>query len=1183
MYFKRIEIHGFKSFAEPTVIEFDRGITCVVGPNGSGKSNICDAIRWVLGAQSAKMLRGDKMEDVIFAGTQNRKSRGMAEVTLVIDNTDAALDIDYNEVAITRRMYRSGESEYLINNNLCRMRDIRELIMDTGIGVEGYSIIGQGKISDIISNNTESIREILEETAGIVMYRSRKADAERKLSSATTNMERVGDIIGEIEGRIDKLRDDSEKATRYLELRDRHRELEINITLKNIENIKEKNKEVEVDLANLKKEIDEISVKREALAGEISKGLTLREELDEKIEASRQEQSLVAGELSRLVNQREVNSERIAAIERNDQRLRTEIKELEEKIESEKASSKELFDEKKEWDEKLIALRSELEEKLAAFRKYQEELHEKGNTIDEKKNELLDLQSRVSSKKAEMQGMESLKETLQRRKEQIETEKGSGEEENRSSADSLDEAKSQAEAIRGELEGLKKQREARRTSHEGKVSEERKLSSAMEELKISIGQKQARKRTFEEMQAGYEGYNNAVKFIMKNKPAGIEGTVADLINVPDGFETAMETALGATIQNIICDGDDAAKKAIELLKKEKAGRLTFLPLGSIKPRGVLKEDKVEKSKGFKGYGVDCLEFNEKYRSAVEYLVGNVVVMESMDDAIALSKNIGGSYKLVTLEGEIITAGGAITGGRHKHKSTNIFERKSEIKQLARELDDLEKETAAGEKRIEELRREIADFDGQIALDGETIAEKERELFAKENEITIISTAITDFESQGERWQKELDNIAREMGSSNESIGRLEQDVESAESEISEIEKWLEENSSSYDEDREQLENRNREITEARIAVGSCENEKNRVDAIVGRVEMQMHTYEADKARKEAELESINDEKANILGSHNENADVIEDKKKAKEELDGQLEILQNQRREVTAKSAEDNKVKEELDRTALQLSNQKNELDIKQARQDTQLENAKNKLWEEFEISYAQAIDYRKEDFVMSSAVRENRDIKRELRELGEVNVGAIEEYKEVSERYEFLCGQRSDIEQSMKELTKIITDMDKIIKEKFKESFDSVVLNFEEAFRELYGGGHAKISLADESDPFNSEIEITAQPPGKQLKHINLLSGGEKTMTAIALMFAVLKTKPTPCCILDEVEAALDDSNLEIFGNYVRSFEGVQFTLITHQKQTMEHADVMYGITMPESGISKVYSLRMEDQTQSA
>ena len=1180
MYFKRIEIHGFKSFAEPTVIEFDRGITCVVGPNGSGKSNICDAIRWVLGAQSAKMLRGDKMEDVIFAGTAARKSRGMAEVTLVIDNSEGELDIEFNEVAITRRMYRSGESEYLINNSQCRMKDIRELIMDTGIGVEGYSIIGQGKISDIISNNTESIREILEETAGIVMYRSRKADAERKLASAGANMERVGDIIGEIEGRIDKLKEDSEKASRFLELRDRHRELEINITLKNIESIKEKSKAAEADLENLKKEIDEITGKRDSLAAQIGEGLSKREELDEEIEGKRSQQNQVSGELNRLVNQREVNSERLSAIERADARTREELKDLEEKIRSEKNDSGELFEEKQEWDDKLAEAKADLEEKLSAFTTEQDDLHRLGDALDEKKNELMDLQRRVSSAKAEISGMESLKETLEKRQEQVEEERDSGEEGNRSSVDSLETAQKEKEQLKKELEEASAQREEAGRKYTAGMEEERQLAQSLEDIRISIGQKQARKKTFEEMQHNYEGYNNAVKFIMKDKARGIRGTVADLINVPKGYETAMETAFAGTIQNIICDSDNDAKTAIERLKKERAGRLTFLPLGSIRSRGVKTDDVIDRHSGFKGYAADRLSFDEEYRPAIEYLIGNVVIMDDIDSAIALSKKIGGGYKLVTMEGELITAGGSITGGRHRNKSANIFERKAEVNKLGEELGELEERRRKGEEKLEQLRQDIEDARRSIEEKDEMVTGKERELLAKENEITLINTTITDFENTSERWEKELANIDQEKRSAAESISRLEERIDQGEEEIRSTESWLEEKTEEYEEARVRLEESSQQITDARIAVGSCENEKSRIDAIVRHVQDTLTQYQSDVDRKTSQLEQMEKEKADILGTHNENTDVIDEKKKIKEELDQVLAVLSEQRKEMNAKAAEDNRVKEELDRKSLALSNQKNELDIRQARHETQLENARNKLWEEFEISYAQALDYAREDFVMSSAVKENRQIKNELRELGEVNIGAIEEYAQVSERYEFLCGQRSDIEQSMAELNKIITDMDKIIKEKFSESFDSVVDNFEEAFRELYGGGHAKITLADESDPFNSEIEITAQPPGKQLKHINLLSGGEKTMTAIALMFAVLKTKPTPCCILDEIEAALDDSNLEIFGNYVRQFEGVQFTLITHQKQTMEHADVMYGITMPESGVSKVYSLRMEDQT---
>lgn len=1181
MFFKRIELHGFKSFAEPTVIEFDRGITCVVGPNGSGKSNICDAIRWVLGAQSAKALRGDKMEDVIFAGTASRKSRGMAEVTLVIDNTDGELDIDYNEVAITRRMYRSGESEYLINNTQCRMRDIRELIMDTGIGVEGYSIIGQGKISDIISNNTESIREILEETAGIVMYRSRKQDAERKLASASQNMERVTDIIGEIEGRIGKLKEDSEKATRYLELRDRHRELEINLTLRNIESIKEKNKDVLLDIEKLAKDIDEVGKRREELSEKISVSMKERENLDEIIEERRSKLAFVTDELSEVTSRSRIRAERMTAIERASERLKSEIADLDGKIASEREDSARIFDEKKEWDEKLAALTAELAEKTAEHEKLTALLAEKESSVDEKKSELFELQTNISRKEMEKAGVENLAAALDKRANDIEDEKDSGEDSNRDFVEHLRRAGERAEEIRAEIARLSSEKKELKEKAEGFREKERDLAEKIEDARVRIGQAAERKRAFEEMEANYEGYNNAVRTVMRAKQDGIMGTVAELMEAEKGYEIAMETALGASMQHIICRDDDTAKKAIGKLKAERKGRATFLPVSSIRSRGVKTDAKVEKMPGFRGYAVDRLSCDEELDIIAEYLVGNIVVTEDMTSAIAMAKKSGGGFKFVTLEGEIITSGGSITGGRHKHDSANMFERKADIRSLAEKIASLEKEREDGDAALKKAADDEAAANEEIRVREERISELERESFVTEQEIESLKSAIDEFETTSERWEKELADIREEKKQTEGSAAGLGEKIEEMKERARSLETEIEEASAAQEEEKLLEQKSAAAITDARIAVGSCESEKSKADAVAERIEAQLSAYAEDKARREKELEDLAEEGEKIVSSHDDDDRLIEEKEAERAGIETELAGLAEERRTAAAAYTEDSAAKDELDRKALALSNQKNELDIRQARQDTQLENAKNKLWEEFDISYAQALDLKRDDLVVSQATRENREIKSELRAIGEVNVGAIEEYKSVSERYEFLTNQREDIEQSMNELTKIISDMDRVIHARFKESFDSVVTNFEEVFRELHGGGHAKISLADESDPFESEIEITAQPPGKQLKHINLLSGGEKTMTAIALMFAVLKTKPTPCCILDEVEAALDDSNLDVFGTYLKDFGGVQFTLITHQKQTMQHADVMYGITMPESGVSRVYSLRMEDEAE--
>lgn len=1178
MYFKRLEIHGFKSFAEPVIIEFHKGVTCVVGPNGSGKSNVCDAIRWVLGAQSAKMLRGDKMEDVIFSGTTNRKSRGMAEVTLVIDNSTGILPIAYNEVAITRRMYRSGESEYLINNNPCRMRDIRELIMDTGIGVEGYSIIGQGKISDIISNNTESIREILEETAGIVMYRSKKAEAERKLSAATSNVERVNDIIGEIEGRIDGLREDSVKATEYLELKDRHRELEINITLKNVESIELKSEYIKDDMTQLKQEMEEKKSEKDLLMKSLSEGNEKREELDRLMEEATAKHLAAVEAVNSLVNQGEVSNERLTAITANRERLEQEITALAEKIEGEENSAQELFSRKEEIDQQLAEKEAALTEKIGEHEALEGALEQKTRELDEKKNRIFSINTDINGKTMEINSLTNLKETLEKREAALLAERGEGD-------TSFDEQKQAlADAEEGHRVSVKslgenrKLREKHSHRREEIRHEESRLQKEIEALNIEMGQISSRRKTFEEMENNYEGYNSGVKFIMSEGIKGINGVVAELIKVPAGYETAVETALGATMQNIICEDDAAAKEAIGRLKDRKGGRLTFLPLKSLKARDPLRHKGIETVAGFMGYATETVGYDKKYQVAMDYLLGNIVIMETMDQAIALSKRLSGGFKIVTLEGEIINAGGAITGGKYRNKSANILDRRVEMESLGKGLEEKSLILEKKKQELTDFREELRETEHAISLTEDDLRESERLVMAKENEINILQTSLSALETGSEKRDKELEHIQREQAESDEGVEKLRLEVEKARSDLAVLEKELEEGSQVFNEEKKIAEDFEDLLTEERIALQEEVGEQKKIDALVDKIKESIEGFQREKQRKEEDLAAQLTEGEEIRNSHKSNEERIEEKERVRDHLQGYLGELREDKGRIAASLDEENAQRDTIEEQLTNLQNSFVELEIKKARGETQLENARNKLWEEFELSYIQAMDFKKKDFSLSSAIKENRDIKSRIKELGEVNVGAIKEYATVSERYEFLTGQRNDIITSMDELKRLIDQMDRTIRSKFKESFDQVVDNFEKVFQELYGGGEAKITLSDESNPFDSEIEIIAQPPGKQLKHINLLSGGEKTMTAIALMFAVLKTKPTPCCILDEVEAALDDSNLNIFGEYLRNFDGVQFTLITHQKATMEHADVMYGITMPESGVSKVYSLRMGD-----
>jgi chromosome segregation protein SMC, common bacterial type len=1179
MFFKRLEIHGFKSFAEPVTIEFDRGITCVVGPNGSGKSNICDALRWVLGEQSSKMLRGDKMEDVIFAGTASRKSRGMAEVTLIIDNSDGAMPIDYNEVAITRRMYRSGESEYLINNNRCRMKDIRELIMDTGIGVEGYSIIGQGKISDIISNNTDSIREILEETAGIVMYRSRKAEAERKLSAANSNMERVNDIVGEIEGRIGMLKSDSEKAREYIGLKDRHKELEINITLKNIENIDQRNEVVKNDITELQSQIDAGRGRREELGAVISAESARREALDAEIDEMQQRQITVTDEINTLVGESRLREEKMASVSRDIERLQAEISELAKKISKEKDNSRELFATKDTADAKLKAMVGALREKTDKYDEMNRRLRELAEAIDDSKNKAIEIQSGINSRNAEISSITSLRDNLEARKASVVSEKTSGENENAAAEEALEKAKSVKNDLKSKLNAANAGKSSLADTYTEHYNREKQLGEELGALNLEIGRLSSRKKTIEEMEANYEGYNHGVRFVMRSDIRGIFGTVAELVDVPQGFETAVETALGATLQNIICDSDETAKKAITKLKENNAGRITFLPVGSVVGREAVIDEAIKSEPGFRGFGVDCVKFDPQYKEIMKYLLGKVAIVDNMDSAIVLSKKYRNGLRFVTLEGEVINAGGAITGGRFRNRTANLLERKAEIAQLKNRLDDANAEAAEKNTEREEITVSLHRESESIRQKEAEIKQLERDFYTQENAIAVIESSLSDYRNSVGKLQREIDAIDDQQGRSDETAAMLRDEVEKNAALLEELEQNIGIMSDKYDADRKAADVFDTEITEDRIALGAFESEKNSIDVVVDKTNETIGGYENDKKVREAELQARTDEQKELNSHYEGSAGETDVKKAEKEELDAGLTALRAEKAALVRKLEAETAEKKELDEKASETQDQKYQLEIQKTKHETQLENAKAKLWDEFEVSYLQAIDMKKEDFIMSSAVRENREIKNRMKELGDVNIGAIEEYRTVSERYEFLTAQRADIIASTEELKKIIADMDKIIRSKFKESFDSVTVNFEEVFRDLYGGGHAKISLENENDPFDSEIEITAQPPGKQLKHINLLSGGEKTMTAIALMFAVLKTKPTPFCILDEIEAALDDQNLEIFGDYVQKFSGVQFTLITHQKSTMEHADTMYGITMPESGVSKVYSLKLGEE----
>lgn len=1174
MYFKKIEMHGFKSFAEPVTIEFSDGITCIVGPNGSGKSNISDAIRWVLGEQSPKMLRGGKMEEIIFSGTSSRKSRGMAEVTLVIDNSDESLPIDYKEVAITRRMFRSGESEYHINGSQCRLRDIRELIMDTGIGVDGYSIIGQGKISDILSNKTESRREIFEEAAGIVMYRAKKAESERKLESTSANMDRVQDIIGEIESRIGGLKEESVKAKEYLKLKKLYRELEVNIILKNIENIESKNEYIKDDIAELKGKIDELKDIKVSLEAQVSQNNERNRVLESILKETQESLINTIAELNETVNKGELDKERLSAISDNTVRLEDEIKQLRQKLNSEEKNREELDARDKETDERLEELRRNLEEKQHIYSEMSEEMAALMAKADKYKNDIFEISSSISSDKAEIRSLQVLQETLEKRRETLISEKHTGAGSNKESLDRFNNIKNEKQRINQLLESAKESFSEKTLYFNKARADEEEISKKFEEIRFSLSQLSARKRTIEEMESNYEGYSYAVKHVMKAGLKGIHGVVADLIKVPGGYETAIETAMGAALQNIVCEDDDSAKSAIRYLKINKAGRMTFLPVSSIKGRSSY-DNKIKAEKGFIGFGPNCIDFDRKYVNIIEYLLGRVVLVDNMDNAVKMSKKSNG-FRYVTLDGEVINAGGAITGGKYKNKTANILDRKAEISNLEKQISENSRIRDELGKRLESLRSSIGEYDTELKSVQKQIREYEIALLEKNNELNLTENLLKDIKNNTQRLEKELSSIDEEKKTSFEMIDVIKTRMDKGRLSMEEAELLSEESIEKYNAKKEIFDKISEEITKARITLNSCEQDKSHALLMKKRIDDSIKEMREQIEHKKDEVAALDEERDKII--HENGKVLIAELSGKKERLEAYLAELNEEKAGLSRDLIKTNEEKEALSDNLEKLHNQKYEFEIKNTKNETQLETYKNRLWEDFEISYIQAMEFKNDDFVMSSAVRENKQIKAKIKELGDVNVGAIEEYDIVKERYDFLTGQKADIQESVDSLNSIISDMDRTIKEKFKESFDKIVVNFEEKFQELFGGGHAELRLSDESNPLESSIDIVAQPPGKKLQNINLLSGGEKTLTAIALMFAVLKVKPTPFCILDEVEAALDDANIDRFINCLRKLSGIQFALVTHQKATMEHADILYGVTMPEKGVSKVLSLNMND-----
>lgn len=1182
MYLKRLELQGFKSFADKTVLEFIPGITTVIGPNGSGKSNISDSIRWVLGEQSIKSLRGSKSEDIIFAGTESRKSLGFAEASVVIDNTDGELPIEFSEVVITRRIYRSGETGYFINKASCRLKDILELLMDTGIGRDGYSIIGQGKIDEILSNKSEDRRHIFEEAAGIVKYRVRKLEAEKKVEQTKLNLLRINDILSEIEANIEPLKEQSDKAKKFLSLREELKTIEIGLFIYNIENYK-------VKIEELTKDIEGITSHKKDEDARLSVLQNLKENLKEELEeiTTKIEEKQNLG-LETEKRQEQINSqiniakEKITNNKKNYDRFLKEIEELEKRNKGLKEEITAKLEKKDKLSNDREKFAKELEEKQNELNELVKKLSNEELKIEEKKKQIEENSEKKYEKKELISVAESNKENLYKREKAVKNEIS----DTISELDKKRLIKSEIYKEFSEKENeSKKYNERLETIYAKKNESDKKLKEYDEiinQLSDELRVKTSKQRFLSDMEKEKEGYSRAVKSILlecekqANLNQGVEGVLANLITVQKEYQIAIEMSLGGVLQNIVTENEETAKKLIEFLRTNSLGRAAFLPITSVKGK---KLDKLITNglKGVIGIAANLVKTNKKYEGIIMNLLGRTVVVDNMDTAIILAKQNSYSFKIVTLKGDIITTNGAISGGSVVQKGHNIIGRTAEIKELEKEMLELN-------KKIDEIKLEKEKYEETI----ENILDELNALERLNQEIEIayatekqrmlsLEESITKLEEKLQSLKTESAEIEKEKQANEETVKESEQEILKLESLSEELKHQVDEFASKNKENQKAIDDLNFEVTNLKISLTSFDESSNSMEEIMERINNEFKNNEESINNKKEQREQIVTNNKELEESIEKSKQEIERIKQ--EVLDSSDEVEKLKQDKINKNEAinrNDREISERYE-TIEELKNQISKLELRKSRNEIELEQIVNKMWEDYELTPNNVGEYKKLTNVQETS-RKVKDLRDEIKNLGSININAIEEYKQTKERYDFMCEQRLDLENSISKLKNVVLDMTKIMKEQFEKQFKIINRNFGEVFRELFGGGRAELTLTDEQNILESGIEIAVQPPGKKLQSMSLLSGGERALTAIALLFAILKINPAPFCVLDEIEAALDDVNVYRFADYLKKFaKETQFLVITHRKGTMEAADTVYGITMEEKGISKLLSMKLK------
>ena len=1187
MYLKRVELNGFKSFADRTELEFAPGITAVVGPNGSGKSNITDAIRWVLGEQSAKSLRGAKMEDVIFAGSETRKHVNFCEVSLVLDNEDKALNIEYSEVMLTRRLYRSGESEYYLNNQTCRLKDITELLMDTGIGKEAYSIIGQGKIDEILSSKAEDRRGVFEEAAGIVKYKTRKREAKKRLEETEQNLIRISDLISELEGQIQPLEEQAKTARQYKEYVKKLKDLNIQIYVHDIEKAYRDWQETE----RLKKEMENDQIDLNSKVNKIDSVIEEKRwnvaQLDKELEDLHKTLVTVSEKVEQTEGKREVLKER----EKNQQLNKSQTLETIEKYMQKKSEINNQLETEKNKLDKIEAKITDFTEQLSKEEESLNQLisnHEAD--IESLKSEYFECLNQMATLRNELRHTDNTKESLNYRldKLKIETEQLEGKKETVLSS------KSDAEL---ELSEIKQQNELLAEEYNNNILSEKEFLTKLKYIQNKLNEEQqklnsllSRSELLSEMQADFTGFQNGVKEILKLRDSdslkGIKGAIAELLTVSKKYETAIETALGSSLQYIAVEKESIGREAIAYLKERKLGRATFLPLDVIKGRRLNNNDlvKISKVNGFIGTAIELIEFEQQYLSIVEYLLGQVIVTSNLKAANEIARILGYSKRVVTLEGDLVNPGGSMTGGSIQKKNVGLLGRQRELEELSQQIESIKKSvhneksnfdavTSSLNKlneRLEELRLKNEQHKGKEQELNSQIQQLSYESKSINDRLTILNQDISQIQSDLNQAVLKEEEIINELNEKEQSEKELQNRITDAES----LRK--------QDETDKQI--MNQKVTGLKIELARVEQERDGSKLIIEKLMMDFNEINNTVELNQQNLIQLEND---LTIQQNDQSNLSQDIQQIRIEKDLLQKEIEEKRlsRSRYLQEIESEQIGSKELRKNLQLVESGiHQYEVKLSRLDVELNNLLHQLSEEYEMSYEWAKENVEKIEDVKGAKEEVKQLKSKVQALGEVNIGAIEEYERVSERFNFLSTQRDDLIEAKATLYKVIEEVDTEMTKLFKESFEAIREQFHTVFSKLFDGGKADLILTDPDNLLDTGIEIIAQPPGKKLQNLALLSGGEKALTAITLLFAILRVKPVPFSVLDEVEAALDESNVIRFSDYLKEFcEQTQFIVVTHRKGTMEGADVLYGVTMQESGVSRLVSVKLEEKEKIA